>query len=369
MPQQSSAVAVREAGAAVQVVTPPAINLDNWPADRFNRLIPTQTLQLPSDLFTYQMNVVQLDIDRDTYESPDVPKGNRALNRIGLRKLSTVAGISVIDQRRTDDGSNPDACEVTTTGEVLLPTGQRIRAVGMKRVDIGAQRWASDNQRAKFRSFFQEHVASRSEHRMIRAILSLQASYPIAELRKPFAVVSIIPNYNHPAVQARMVDNMAPAITAGFGPAPVKQIAAGDLQILPPAPDDDVVEGQSRDASEASGEPEWARGQAGDPFASSTSTTTPDAERGARAVEVLRQKAAASGLDGPITDAQKQAVLTAVERDVELLAATVKVVWGVVPLGDGKLPITAAQAQAIINATNDDLVDDLRAATGQAAAS
>lgn len=367
-PNTSTAVATRPAG-AVDVVTPPAINLDNWPADRFNRLVPTQTLQLPSDLFTFQMNVVQLDIDRDTYESNDVPKGNRAISRVGLRKLATVAGISVLDQRRTDDGTNPDVCEVTTTVEMLLPTGQRIRAVGMKRVDIRAQRFASDAHRGRYRSFFQEHVASRSENRAIRALLSLQASYPIPELAKPFAVVSIVPNYNHPAVQARMVENMAPAITAGYGPEPVKQLAPGDLQILPPAADDDAVEGQfSESASSgtpgngdgpASTEPAWLA-QTDDPFATAPAP---------KVIEVLREKAAKSPLAGAITDPQKRQVLAAVGDDVALLRAAVAVAFDVRPEADGKLLITAAQAQAIIGASVDDsFIAMLREATGSAAA-
>src|SRR3972149_11691478 len=202
---------------ALTVVEPSIeFNLDAFPTDRFNRLIPTQTIKMASDLLVPVIQIVQLDLQHDAYESPDVPKGSRATNRTGLRKLATAAGISFIDERRTDDGSNPDVCEVTTAAEMLLPTGQRIRATGMKRIDLGAQRWASDNQRAKFRSFFQEHVASRAQHRAIRALLSLRASYPIAELARPFAVVSYAPNMNHPEIRARILDNLAPAIAAGL---------------------------------------------------------------------------------------------------------------------------------------------------------
>ncbi|CAN5613254.1 hypothetical protein BH23CHL8_BH23CHL8_19030 [soil metagenome] len=215
-------------------------NLDAFPEDRFNRLIPTQVLRMPSDLVVPIVQVVQLDVERDTYESSDVPKGSRALNKVGLRKLGTAAGVSIIDERRTDDGSDPDVCEVTCMAEMVLPTGQRVRAPGMKRVDLRRQSWASDNQRKKYASFFQEHVASRAENRAIRALLSLLASYPVAELRRPFAVVTFAPNMSHPEVRSRILDAMAPTVQALYGPEQAKQIGGGEaVTTVPAAPDDD----------------------------------------------------------------------------------------------------------------------------------
>jgi len=196
--------------------------LDDFPVEQFNRLVPTQTLSIPTDLLRPVVQIVQLNPDPkggDVYTSKDMPAGQGAPTKVGLRKFATAAGISIIDERRTDDGRDPDVIEVTCTAEMLLPTGQRLRAVGTKRIDLDAQVWASPEHRAKYRSFFLEHVASRAENRAIRALLSLKGSYPLEVYRKPFAVVSFAPNMSHPEVRARILDSLAPALSAGYGPA------------------------------------------------------------------------------------------------------------------------------------------------------
>lgn len=344
----STAVAVRDPAVGLISAGEVEYPLDAFPVDQFNRLIPTETIRIPTDLLVPVVQVVRLTAD-DVYHSNDMKAGHSAPNRTGLRKFVTAAGITVVDQRRTDDGTNPDVCEMTTVMEMLLPTGQRIRATGVKRIDLNTQAWSKDNpvaHRAKFKAFFQEHVASRSENRAIRALLSLRGSYPDQELKKPFAVVSFVPNMNHPEIRSRILDSFAPAITAGFGPEP-RQIPAGDVQQLPEAPDDDVIEGQSRDANVEPTEPDWFTGAAAEP-------------QPPRLVEVLREKATTSGLAGDMTDPQKSAVQAAFRGPgnsdpvpLPVVAEGLRVVWGVEPR-DGKLPLTAAQAQAIINTARDD---------------
>lgn len=329
-------------------------NLDRFPEDRFTRLIPTQTIRMPSDLVVPVVQVVKLDVSRDTYESPDVPKGNRALNRVGLRKLATAAGISIIDERRTDDGSDPDVCEVTCTAEMVLPTGQRVRAPGMKRVDLRRQHWASDNQRKKYASFFQEHVASRAENRAIRSILSLLASYPVSELGKPFAVVTYAPNMAHPDVRARVLDAMAPAVQALYGPEQRAQLTAGEhVTTVPQAPDDeesaahfvqvetnghatvDTATGEVIDE----GEPDWF-------------DEAPAAAGAPDLVAALRSRAEASGLAGSAT-AQQRPQLSRLLSPLggDAVAIVLQEAFG---LSDRK-GITAAQAQAILGLASADV--------------
>lgn len=341
---------------AVQVLEPQEVefNLDRFPEDRFNRLIHTQTIRMPSDLMVPVVQVVQLDVARDTYESPDIPKGNRAPNKVALRKLATAAGISIIDERRTDDGSDPDVCEVTCVAEMVLPTGQRIRAPGVKRVDLGRMPWASDKQRAKYASFFQEHVASRAENRAIRALLSLQASYPVAELRRPFAVVTYAPNMSHPEVRARILDAMAPTVQALYGPEQARQLTAGDgVTEVSPAPDDeddgryvelrtngtatvDRTTGEvvaETPAHEDEEEPDWF----GEP--------PPVADDEPSLVEELRQRAEASSMAGS-ANAQQRPQLSRLlsPLGVDPVAVVLKATFGL----DDRRAITAAQAQAIL---------------------
>jgi hypothetical protein len=262
---------------AVQVIEQPTSaamiewTLDDFPVDRFNRLVPTQTLSIPTDLLRPVVQIVQLNPDPkggDVYTSKDTPPGHAAPTKIALRKFAMAAGISIIDERRTDDGRDPDVIEVTCVAEMLLPTGQRIRATGMKRIDLGAQKWESDNHRLKFRSFFAEHVSSRAQNRAIRSLLSLRGSYPIEVYQRPFAVVSFAPNMAHPEVRSRILDAMAPAVGALYGPQAAPQLAPGAPIDVTPAPEEDpapatptVLPGEKlKAAAPANEDPAWMQG-------------------------------------------------------------------------------------------------------------
>lgn len=324
-------------------------SLDNFPEREFNRLVPTQTLQLPTDLLRPVVQVVRLNPDPktggDVYTSNDTPSGHAAPTKVGLRKLATAAGISFVDERRTDDGSNPDVCEVTCVAEMLLPTGQRIRAVGTKRVDMSAQSWASPAQKAKYRSFFQEHVASRAQNRAIRSLLSLRGSYPLEVYSRPFAVVSFAPNMDHPEVRSRILDAMTGTAAALYGPAPAAQLAPGPINVTPATDDDEApaprqLPGESlaraqQPAQAASADPDW--------FAAAE-------PEGPSFLQKLRDNAAASGLQGPATDPQKKRLQELFKPlGAERTAASFQLAFGI-----GLGQVTAAQAQAVLNLAESD---------------
>lgn len=295
-------------------VTDPSVEyaLDGFPSDRYNRLVPTQTIRVPSDLVVPIVNVVAIDPDPrkgDVYSSADIGQGKVALTRVGLRKVATAAAASIVDVVRTDDGTAPGVCEVKATAEMVLPSGQRIRAVGTKRIVMDDQKWASDAQRMKFQSALQEHTAARAENRAIRALLSLRGSYPEQEMRKPFAVVTFAPNMNHPEVRAQVIAAMTGTVAAAYGPAP-KQVGGGVAEpvplIAPQASDDDddaqYVEVRTNGHAKvavATGEivaeePDW--------FADAEAIT-PE-----QVVPALREHAQRSGDDGPATAGQKDAL-------------------------------------------------------------
>lgn len=328
----------------VMVAQPRVFNLDKFPESKFNRLIPTQTIQVPSDLFVPVIQVVQLDVERDTYTSPDLPSGCRAPNRVGLRKLATAASVSIVDERRTDDGKDPDQCEVTCHAEMILPTGRPIRAPGMKRQNLGNMKWASPAQRARYLANFQEHVASRAENRAIRALLSLQQNYPVADLQKPFAVVSFAPNMANPDVRKAMLGAVLPAIESTFGPE-ARQLAAGSAPIEVEQAPDDEEEGETRE------DPSW--------FGDSPAETKPAAPAetpAARFARVLREKAAASQATGPATGAQRQRLQELLKPlGRQAVEVVLKAVWGL----EEMKAITEAQAGAVIALSVDDTFAEL----------
>jgi hypothetical protein len=329
------------APAAIAIAKPASkFSLDGFPEDKYNRLVPTQTI-MTTDLLVPVVQVVTLDFEDDTYKSHDVPDGHRAPGARALNKFASAAALSFFDERRVDDGTNPELIRVTVSVAMILPTGQRITATGTKEVDLNRRPWASDKERAKFRSFLYEHVATRARSRAIRAILSLKASYTLEEIRKPFAVVTFVPNTAHPDVRQAMLQAMAGTVPALYGSGPnAKAIGPGQDYQLPEAPDDEnIVEGHVVE------EPDWIGG---------AKPAGPAGPTRHRLLALLQDNAAASSLQGEAT-AEQRAALGEILRPYgpESLFAILGLAWGTKPMVDedhpkGFVTFTAAQAETII---------------------
>lgn len=229
-----------ESAVAVIEQSPDAVveyNLDNWPSDKFNRLVPTQTLGMVTDLIRPIIQVVQLDIESDTYESKDLKQGHRAPNVKGLAKLAAAAGVDFVDEERLDDGSDPMRAYVRVYAEVIDATGRKRRAPGSRDYALNSQAM-TEAQRARAKGFVHEHAATRARHRALRGLLGIAQSYPVEELRKPFAVVSLVPNLQNPQLRERVMDAMVPTIAALYGPSQAKQLSAGPAVVeVPEAPE------------------------------------------------------------------------------------------------------------------------------------
>jgi len=339
-------------------------NLDAFPTAQFNRVIAIQTIRMPGDLFVPMVQIVQLDPadaqgkSADHYKSNDVPAGHRALTARALSKVANAASVSFFDERRLDDGTDPNVMGVSLMARITLPTGLTITAPGSQLIDI--RTWfgpaTSAAEIAKFRKQFYANVATRAKNRAIRGVLSMKSSYTDAEIAKPFAAVSFAPNMANPEVRARFLDAMAPSVAQLYGPEAAPQLASGQVVELPEAPENDgVIEGQ---AQEAGPEPSW--------FGATAGTPTPQANR---LPAVLREKAASSGMVGPATLPQKER-LQAIFKPLGLKATAdgLRIVFGLASLGD----ITGAHAQAVIEASVDaefaDLWRELVAGDGAPAA-
>lgn len=386
---EQTAVAVIEPTVGLQV------NLDGWPEERYNRLLPVQTLGLATDLIK---PIVQAVVAKpagtdgkspDHYSSPDIPTGRRALTKRFLDALASAAGVDIVEERRLDNGSDPLKCGVQVRAEMLLPTGRRITTTGTKWVDMNRMPWSggiTGAQAAKFKSTIYEHTASRARNRAIRAILSLQQSYTVAELQKPFAVVSFVPNMDHPAIRERILDAMAPAIASVYGPASARQLGAGETTELPEVADDDEPTFREEPAAPAPAaaaapaqvaddddEPAWMRDAPAQVETAATSVETTQPDLATR----IRDTAAAGGLKGAVKDPQLEGlkkVFAAIGGRATTAGLTA--LWPELTaeiIRTDPKALTANQAQAIINIarqheTDEAFADAWRAMAGIEAA-
>ena len=276
MASSSSAVTVIEQSPDAVV----EYNLDNWPESEWNRLVPTQTLGLATDLIRPIVQAVRLDVERDTYKSNDIPEGFRAPNARGLSKLAAAAGVDFVDEVRLDDGSDPGRAYVRVYAEMIDATGRKRRAPGSRDYVLDSQSM-TDPQRRRAKGFVHEHAATRARHRALRALLSLPQAYTIAELNKPFAVVSFVPNLQNPELRSRVMDAMVPTIAALYGSDSAKQLAAPAAievaeisddeikNVTPPPGNPTVIPGEKLAKADAE-EPAWLQ-----PAAKATATAAP----------------------------------------------------------------------------------------------
>lgn len=334
-------------------------NLDNWPTSAFNRLVPTQTLGLMTDLIRPIVQTVQLDIERDTYTSKDIPEGHRAPNAHGLALLAGAAGVDFPDETRTDNGSDPRRAAAKVWATMVDGAGRTRTVVGSRDYVLDSMPM-TDAQRKRAQGYVYENALTRARHRALRLLLGLAQSYPIEEIRKPFAVVSYVPNLQNPELRELYKQALLPTVTAMYGPAAAKQIAAGpevidldaaEARNVTPAPATPTVLPGERIAAatqDAGPEPSW--------FGTAAATATSANNRATRLAAVLREKAASSGMVGPATLPQKER-LQLVFRPLGLPATAkgLQVVFGLASLGD----ITGAQAQAVIEASVDAEFADL----------
>lgn len=241
-------------------------SLDRFPVENYNRVTPVQTL-ISSDLIAPVVQVVQLEPpgpngdSPDSYTSKDIPNGKRALTARALNAIASTASVSFSNEHRIDDGRDPDVIGVSIDASMLLPTGQRITTPGSAMINL--RDWfpsdATPAQVAKFRKTFYAQVATRAKNRAIRGLLSLKSSYPEAELRKPFAIVTFVPNTAHPDVRKAMLGALAGTVPALYGPEPARALGAGETR-LPEAPEEDEpIEGEcSEPPAPASADvPDW----------------------------------------------------------------------------------------------------------------
>lgn len=342
MTNQETAVAVVEQSPEAVV----EYNLDNWPSESFNRLVPTQTLGMVTDLIRPIIQVVQLDTETDTYSSNDLPEGHRAPNVKGLSKLAAAAGVDFVDEERLDDGSDPMRAYVRVYAEVIDATGRKRRAPGSRDYQLNSQKM-TDAQRNRAKGYVHEHAATRARHRALRALLGIAQSYPVAELRKPFAVVSLVPNLQNPELRERVRDAMVPTIAALYGPTQAKQISAGpevvevpeveEKNVTPAPATPSKLPGEKLAKAEASSvpdEPDWMQEPAAKPKPVDLATR-------------IRDTAAAAADPDARATADELATLREIFAgwDGKLVGAGIRALW------DGQAPNDLGSGQALAIAT------------------
>ena len=212
-----------------------------YPAERYNLLVPMQTVAEIADIHKPVMNAVQISTnlaDKEIYEQekaksawkdrPDTPAGY-ALTKKGLNKLMRAAGIKILGTRPIIPSTcqkcaevnrsigrpvNCGACgnkDVKFEARISVPqlTGESIEIVAHKEIIVqDVTDGMGDAQRKEFLKFRSEMCETKAINRALRAAMHIKSTYTIEELRKPFVVAYLVPNLNNEAVKAEAIRHM-----------------------------------------------------------------------------------------------------------------------------------------------------------------
>lgn len=254
------------------------VQLNKYPRDRYNVLVPVTTMQAASNLQRITVSEVQLDTRQDSSNrgpSKDIyfekSSGAFAITKVGGMKLAAAANISIVgtEPGRTEGcqrciemaraTGQPRVCgncphvhdvAVTVTIRVPEPSGGFRLMQATKEIDctLEASSMKDGANGQQFRRFLPHRTAmaeSKAFMRAIRAALGLAGTYPLEELKKPFVVARMVPNLDAPEIKQAVAQNYLQSMGMLFE-APT---ATGARQIEAPkeaeivAPYDDEAQG------------------------------------------------------------------------------------------------------------------------------
>lgn len=229
----------------------------DYPVDKFNLLIPVKTMQEISPMHKVVVNEVQIDPDpakKDVYKEKT---GELALTKKGLEKLMAAANIQIVDSRpiptqkcskcyemakvtrlapRCFDCPHQDDIAYQVTVAVPEPSGtvRIIKATKEMRMSDEKARM-SDAQYKQFFPYRTEQCESKALNRALRKGLMVSSTYKADDLKKPFAVALVVPNFTDPDMKAAMIKRYAAGESALFGNAgssPAIESGQGDAPRL-----------------------------------------------------------------------------------------------------------------------------------------
>ena len=209
-----------------------------YPVEKYNLLVPMQTVAEIAEIHKPVMNAVQISTDLndgEIYEQerakaawkdcPATP-AKYALTKKGLNKLMRAAGIKILGTRPIIPTTcqkcaemnrsigrpvNCGSCgnkDVKYEARISVPqlTGENIEFVAHKEIIVeDVTDGMTDAQRREFLKFRSEMCETKAINRALRAAMHIKSTYTMDELKKPFVVAYLVPNLDNEAVKEEAV--------------------------------------------------------------------------------------------------------------------------------------------------------------------
>lgn len=214
-----------------------------YPAEKFNLLVPMKTVAEIAEIHKPVMNAVQISTDFKDKEIYVQEKGSEAwtdrngkqhpaketgyaLTKKGLNKLMRAAGIKILGTRPIIPSTCQKCAEINRNigrpvncgrcgnkdvkfeARISVPqlTGENIEIVAHKEIIVDdVTDGMTEAQKKEFLKFRSEMCETKAINRALRAAMHIKGTYTIDELRKPFVVAYLVPNLDNPDVKQEAV--------------------------------------------------------------------------------------------------------------------------------------------------------------------
>ena len=183
-----------------------------YPAEKYNLLVPMQTVAEIAEIHKPVMNCVQISTnpaDKEIYlqDKSKEQSDGWALTKKGLNKLMRAAGIKILGTRPVSCGQCGNQ-DVKFEARISVPqlTGENIEIVAHKEITVkDAIVGMTERQAKEFMKFRNEMCETKAINRALRAAMHIKGTYSLQELRKPFVVAYLVPNLDNETVKAEAV--------------------------------------------------------------------------------------------------------------------------------------------------------------------
>lgn len=231
--------------------------LNDYPQDKYNLLIPVQSLQEVNPIYRLVVNIVKISTDErdgDIYREKNAGDNMFALTHKALTKLFTAANGQIVETNRVRTrtcencidivkatgkapscGSCPARANVAVKVTIKLPEmsgGWRL-IQSTREIDFSNMGHLKEGQIRQTKAYAVEHAEAKALSRCIRKGLSIKSAYTLEELAKPFIVV-------YPVLDARDADVKKALIAGAMASSNLLygtglQLGAGTTAALPEA--------------------------------------------------------------------------------------------------------------------------------------
>lgn len=253
--QQGGAMTTQQPG-ALQSVTSKIF--DQFPEQNYNVLAPRTHMDgLPAGT-RLAITEVMVNPDKNAGEVFPIAGGQLLIGKPKLDAISAGAGISWLEEKRTDPNTHPHYVEMFVRGKVTDFDGTVREITGTKAIDLredagggipgkdydeivtkarGARTPRDPSgQLMEARKFIHEIAASKAKNRAIASALGIKRSYTREQLGRPFVIPKLVLDTNHPAAQDVVLANLSGATAALYGAKHNTAVVDAEFEEAAPAP-------------------------------------------------------------------------------------------------------------------------------------